>query len=471
MPITEAEMLTWCRRLLGADEARHLDLEEYLDGIPRLDALSDLPPGTRVLVRGDVDAKPGANVGEGDVRLRSMQQTLNAGRDRGFVQVIFGHIGRKPEGSLDKVAARLAELLGADVPLVGDWWDESKQRVSSAAESQIREAQPGAVLLLENTRRYDIERTLWKAKPQDLSQHLTGLTRFANAVSEQIADVYVHEALSAGSLDSSSTVVPAAMSRVALGKYLASELEGPMLRCRRSKLVIFSGLKIDKLDDLEAIINRGQVEMVIAAGSLAMSLKKADARLAGGDFCLGVAEDPNHADKPYYISPERVEQASGMLAAGHERGLEFVLPLDFVLADGEAAEHLGPADQQFDVGPKSRAHFESKVSQFIASHARGAGEPAAVFHNGVFGMFEDKRFEAGTRDFVPQLKRMKDAGLEVYVGGGEGGKALDKYGQPDWVTHCFTAGGTVLNALGNDPIPYLQALYMAAHSRAGAASR
>jgi phosphoglycerate kinase len=80
----------------------------------------------------------------------------------------------------------------------------------------------------------------------------------------------------------------------------------------------------------------------------------------------------------------------------------------------------------------------------------------------VFGMFEDPHFEEGTRRFIPQLKRLKDAGIAVYVGGGEGGKALEKYGQPAWVTHCFTAGGTVLNALGSLPVPYLQALSMAA---------
>ncbi len=77
-------------------------------------------------------------------------------------------------------------------------------------------------------------------------------------------------------------------------------------------------------------------------------------------------------------------------------------------------------------------------------------------------MFEDPRFEAGTKRFIPQLKRMKDAGVRVYVGGGEGGKALEQYGQPDWVTHNFTAGGTVLNALGSEPVPYLVALRMAA---------
>ena len=77
-------------------------------------------------------------------------------------------------------------------------------------------------------------------------------------------------------------------------------------------------------------------------------------------------------------------------------------------------------------------------------------------------MFEDPRFEEGTRRFVAQLKRMTDAGIEVYVGGGEGGTALERYGKSDWVTHCFTAGGTVLNALGANPVPYLQALQMAA---------
>ncbi|MFM9066816.1 MAG: phosphoglycerate kinase, partial [Planctomycetota bacterium] len=80
---------------------------------------------------------------------------------------------------------------------------------------------------------------------------------------------------------------------------------------------------------------------------------------------------------------------------------------------------------------------------------------------GVFGKFEESPFERGTKQFVPEFQRMTQAGIEVYVGGGEGGTALERYGQPDWVKHCFTAGGTVLNALGSDPIPYLVALRQA----------
>ena len=107
----------------------------------------------------------------------------------------------------------------------------------------------------------------------------------------------------------SSTVMPAAMDRVALGKYEASEFDGPMQRCLQAQLVVFSGLKIDKLDDLEAMIARGTIRWVFTAGSLAMALKKAAAELDGKQFSLGVAEDPAHADKPYYIPRERIEQA------------------------------------------------------------------------------------------------------------------------------------------------------------------
>jgi phosphoglycerate kinase len=224
---------------------------------------------------------------------------------------------------------------------------------------------------------------------------------------------------------------------------------------------VFSGIKIDKLDDLEGMIARGTIRTIVSAGSLAMALTKADALLSGREFCLGVTEDPAHQDKPYYIPPERIEQAKRMVNDARKHGIELVLPVDFKLGDERVVETLAKGDQQFDIGPKTTALFDRKIGEFIEANR---GQRAAVFHNGVFGMFEDARYEAGTKAFIAQLKRMKDAGLAVYVGGGEGGTALEKYGQPDWVTHCFTAGGTVLNALGAEPVPYLVALQMAAQS-------
>ena len=465
MPTTPERVLKLCRILKDVDPDEKLTLVEYLQAVPKLDSLADLSAGTPVLVRGDVDAKVGAEVGQGDIRLRSMKETLDFGRQKGWKQIIFGHLGRKekdkPIGSLAKVAARLGKILGVDVPLIEDWLDESTGLVKDHVQQTIAAAAPGSVFVLQNVRGYDIETVLWKAKEDALPGLAPKLAALANSIAAKIASVYVNEALSAGSLDASSTIVPLAMQRVALGKYIEREFAGPMLDCLKAKLVIFSGIKIDKLDDLEAMIERGTIGTIFSAGSLAMALTKAAAQLEGKDFCLGVTEDPAHKDKPYYIPPERIEQAKRMLAAGKRQGIEFVLPIDFVLADGSVAEKLKPADQQFDIGPKTTALFERKVSDFIAAN-RANPAAAAVFHNGVFGMFEDPRYEAGTKAFIAQLKRLTDAGHKVYVGGGEGGTALEKYGQPNWVTHCFTAGGTVLNALGSQPVPYLVALRAAA---------
>lgn len=465
MAVTAERAFRLCQLLKGVATRENLSLADYLKSIPKLDTLGDLPAGTVVLIRGDVDAKVGAEVGQGDIRLRSMVETLKFGQQKGFKQVIFGHLGRKekdkPIGSLAKVAARLGKLLGSEVPLIEDWLDEGSSTVKDQVKKQIADAPNGAVFVLQNVRGYDIETALWKAKPDALSAVAAKQATFADSLAEKVGEVYVNEALSAGSLDASSTIVPLAMSRVALGKYTAREFEGPMMECMQAQFVVFSGIKIDKLDDLEAMINRGKIKTIISAGSLAMALKKADALVAGKTFNLGVTEDPAHADKPYYIPPDRIDQAKRMLQAGKRQGIEFILPVDFVLADASVVETLKPGDQQFDIGPKTIALFEQKIGEFLAAH-KGHESSTVAFHNGVFGMFEDPRFEAGTKAFIGQLKRLKDAGVKVYVGGGEGGTALERYGQADWVTHCFTAGGTVLNALGSEPVPYLVALRMAA---------
>src|SRR5262245_37512767 len=76
MNATSEMLAPWLRALLDPAASESLKLEEYLRAIPRLAALSDVPGGTAVLIRGDVDAKPGPQIGDGDIRLRSMIPTL-----------------------------------------------------------------------------------------------------------------------------------------------------------------------------------------------------------------------------------------------------------------------------------------------------------------------------------------------------------------------------------------------------------
>jgi len=457
MAVTDREMQDWCQKLLeGHAAAADLTLADFIRDIPGVASLEDMPAGTPVLVRGDLDCKPGPKVGDGDIRLRSMVDTLRFGVAREWKQIVFGHIGRKPEGSLDKVARRLSEIMECEVPLIKDWLDDKSNTILPAAAEQVSRAKPGSILMLENTRKYKIETALWKAKPADLAEIAPKLAKLANEFAEKFGTTYVFEAFSAGSLDACSVAVPAAMKRVALGEYVQAEFTGPVMRCLDSQLVIFSGLKADKLDDLEAMIHRGKVMHVIVAGALSSALRKAACVLDGKECSLGKAEDAAFKDEPWFVPTNRVEQAKKMIKEGREKGIKFIMPVDFVIENGSTVDSLKPTDLQMDVGPKTNELFEKEIGEFLKLGG------AVAFYNGVFGKFEEPQFENGTKRFIPQLKRMTDNGVEVYVGGGEGGAALEKYGESGWATHVFTAGGTVLNALGTEPVPFLVALRAAA---------
>lgn len=469
MSISVERIQEWCTKLIEKSPDFPA-LEDCLKRIPAVESFTHLPAGTRVLVRGDTDVVfDEKGEPDDDARLRALVDTLKFGVSRGWVQILYGHRGRDPKLSLEPVAGYLEKLLSAagvncgKLTVISDWMNDESGEILNAAGATVAALPAGSIVLLENTRKYKLEQSLWKAKSADLAGLAPKLAAYANGMREKIGSVHVNEGFAASNRDLSSTIVPVAMDQSALGTYIDGEMRTHLQKTRQAELVVFSGMKMEKLDDLQAILNRGQVRVVIAAGLLALALKKADSDLAGIPFEMGVAG--SQKDSKIFIPPERIEQAKAMLTGARKNGVEFVLPVDFILGDGSASETVPAGGAQFDVGPKTIALHAAKVDEFIAYHqkklASGKG-PAVAFHNGVFGKFEEDQFSHGTRRFMDQLKKMTTAGLLVYVGGGEGGAALHRYGDESWVTHCFTAGGTILKALGTEPIPYVKALYLAA---------
>ena len=226
--------------------------------------------------------------------------------------IVFGHIGRKADGSLAKVAKRLGELLECNVPLISDWLDESSMSILPEVPKKIAAAKPGDVIMLENTRKYAIECVLWKAKRDDLPNIAPKLAKLANEFAEKLSTAYVFEAFSAGSLDACTVAVTAAMERIAFGQYVSSEFTGPVVRSLDSQLVIFSGLKIDKLDDLEAMINRGKIIRVFSAGSLAMALSQGRRRARRQEFLSGRGRGcGSQGPKPSTFRPNESSRPSG----------------------------------------------------------------------------------------------------------------------------------------------------------------
>ncbi len=433
-------------------ELNSLPLEDILAPIPRIDKLQ-LPAGTRVMMRCDLDVPLKDGAVADPSRLEAIAHSVKYAIEQNWTPILFGHLGRDPKNSLKPVAGALGELLGGEIDFVPDWIREDGSGLMDCFRDNVAKYSAGQVVMLENTRKYDVERTMWKLSPDEFESVVDGLYKLAAEIREHVATVFVNEALAASNFDFSSAVLPLVMDSVAYGFYLHEEMSEHIKGARESQLVVFSGLKIDKLNDLEKVIERGKLKMIISAGSLAMALKKAQAQLAGADFSLGLAEEDSGAK--FYIEPKRIEQAKAMLKTCKEQGIEVVLPVDFVLSDGSISAEIPSGKSQMDIGPESRKLFAEKLAEFSSSVSS-----ATLFYNGVFGKFEDEQFAGGTKDFIEQLKKATKSGARTYVGGGEGRMALLRYGSLGDVTHCFTAGGTILKSLGNKHIAYVKASYI-----------
>jgi phosphoglycerate kinase len=449
--VTTAAFPTSLLGVLGLGGPRE-SLEATLARVAPLEALSDLPRGTAVWIRADLDVEDRDGVIGDDPRLAGLHETLELGRARGWRMLLLGHRGRKPEQSLEYVHGRLRATEAGAGPFVRDWLDERAPALTPAALDAVAALPPGGFLVFENLRRHAFETSLWKAKADDVTKAAPALERLARAF-RAASTVYVNDAIAASNKDFSTAVLPLAMDRAAMGAFTRRELAEHVVRAREAGLVSFSGLKLDKLADLHGIVSRGRVEMVLAGGSLAMALRKADGERRGVAVSIGGAEDPARAAEKTYVPRDAVDRARRLLDDAERQRVKVVLPVDFVLDDGTVSGDVPAARLQQDVGPATRRLFEAEALAWSKTTRR-----KVAFHNGVMGRFEDKTFAGGTEAMVTTLKRLQAAGVAVYVGGGEGRAALERHGRLSDVTHAFTAGGTILKCLADRQLPFVEAL-------------
>ncbi len=462
MPQLHSETFaTALRRAAGFDDA-HAPIEERLEQIPTLGSLADLPAGTPVWVRADLDVADHDGVIGDDPRLASLHDTLAFGREHGWRMLLIGHRGRDADKTLEYVYQKLKATEEGCGPFIKDWFDEHAETLTGIAVKGVESLQPGQFLVFENVRQYDFERRLWTAVDEQMPLISDHFSRIASAF-RQGATVYVNDAIASGNKDFSTTALPLAMGRVALGAFARREFAEHVVRAREAGLISFSGMKLDKLKQLHGIVKRGAVEMILAGGSLAMALRKADGEIRGIDASIGAAGHAANKEEKAYVPPSAVERARQLLVDAEAKGVEVVLPIDFVTEDGSVTEDLGPDQWQRDIGPATREHFDAKAKAWAA-----ATERKTAFHNGVMGQFENSAFAHGTIALVATLKDLDASGVAVYVGGGEGRAALERFASLDAVTHAFTAGGTILKCLADRPLPFLEALAAQATSTAGA---
>jgi 3-phosphoglycerate kinase len=460
MPQLHSQTFTTAlRKAAGFDEAG-VTIEERLAQIPAIESLIDLPSGTPVWIRADLDVADHDGVIGDDPRLASLHETLAYGRERGWRMLLIGHRGRSPDQTLEYVYQKLRATEPGCGPFIRDWFDEHAETLTGIAVKGVESLQPGQFLVFENVRRYDFEMRLWTAVEQQLPLISDHFSRIASAF-RQGATVYINDAIASGNKDFSTTALPLAMGRVALGVFARRELAEHVVRAREAGLIVFSGMKLDKLRQLHGIVKRGRVEMILAGGSLAMALRKAQGEIDGEEVSIGAAGIEANREERAYVPSTAVEKARLLLLDARERGIQVRLPIDFVVEDGTVTRELDADHWQRDIGPETSEFFDREARAWAAGTKR-----KVAFHNGVMGQFENSQFASGTQAIVATLTSLQEGGIDVYVGGGEGRAALERFGSLSAVAHAFTAGGTVLKCLADRPLPFLEALAAQAEAHA-----
>lgn len=243
-------------------------------------------------------------------------------------------------------------------------------------------------------------------------------------------DLYVNDAFGAAHRAHASIVGPPARLPSAAGRLLAKEVEvlgGLLHDPPRPFVAVLGGSKVsDKLAVIEALLTK--VDRLLIGGGMCFTFFKAEGKSVGDSL----------------LEEDQVEACRRLLESA-----KILLPEDIVgLGPGESVRMFGqgiPAGWKgLDIGPGAAAAFGEVLS-----------EARTVFWNGPMGVFEDPRFEAGTRAVAEACAETR--GFTV-VGGGDSASALAKFRLDDDIDHVSTGGGASLEFLEHGDLPGLAAL-------------
>jgi phosphoglycerate kinase len=274
-------------------------------------------------------------------------------------------------------------------------------------------------------------------------------------VTELVAghDLYVNDAFGASHRAHASIVGPPRTLPSAAGRLLAREVEvllGVREHPKRPFVAITGGAKVsDKLGVIRALL--GVADDVIIGGGMCFTFFKAMGHGIGNSLC----ED---------------DQVGTCRALLDEFGDRLHLPEDVVglgpggkigdpSAGGEVrgfGRSLPEGWMGLDIGPGSAADFGDRIL-----------EARTILWNGPMGVFEDPRFEAGTRAVAAAVAESR--GFSV-IGGGDSAAAIAQFGLADEVDHISTGGGASLELIEQGDLPGLQALRNAPNALSAASA-
>ena len=376
--------------------------------------------GKRVFIRADLNVPmdEAGSITE-DTRIRASIPCIQMALDAGAAVMVTSHLGRpvegafKPADSLAPVAARLAELMQREVPLVANWVDG----VTVA---------PGQLVMLENCRVNKGE----KKNDEALARKMAAL-----------CDIFVHDAFGTAHRAEASTYGIAQYAPVAsAGPLLAAEMDAiskALTDPRRPLVAIVAGSKVStKLTILKSLASN--VDQLIVGGGIANTFMLA----VGMNIGKSLAEH------------DLLDEARAVIHAMRERGAEVPIPSDVVTAKTFAADapatvknasEVDDDDLILDIGPET--------TRRLVAQLKLAG---TIVWNGPVGVFEFEAFSHGTEGIA---RAIAESGAFSIAGGGDTLAAIAKYGIEKQVDYISTGGGAFLEVLEGKTLPAFEILH------------
>lgn len=357
-----------------------------------------------------------------DTRIRAALPTIEYLSENGAKIILASHLGR-PKGKvvdelrLDAVAKHLSDLSGKVILKTDTVYGEEVDQAITKLDS-------GDILLIENVR----------FEPGEEKNDPELAEAFAN-----MAHIYVNDAFGTAHRAHASTAGVAEKLPAVAGFLMEKELDvlGKALENpERPFTAIIGGAKVaDKINVIDHLLDK--VDNLIIGGGLAYTFLKAQGYEIGQSL----------------LEEDKLDLALGFIEKAKEKGVNFLLPKDVVIADefSETADSKIvdidsiPTDwQALDIGPKTREEYGEVIS-----------DSALIVWNGPMGVFEMNAFAGGTKEVARALAETE--GYTV-IGGGDSAAAVEQFGFAEEMDHISTGGGASLEFMEGKVLPGVDAL-------------